>query len=61
MDLSSFEKKNIHVIGASGAEGSAVLLFLYNNLKNKNITAHDFCKKSEFKQSFNSYHDGYNK
>ncbi len=57
--LIKFEKKNIHILGASGAEGSAVLLFLFKNIKNKKITAHDFCLESEFQKNFNLFHDGY--
>ena len=61
MDLTQFENKNIHVVGVSGAEGSAVAEFLVKNLKKAEITAHDFCTEADFEQSFYSYHDGYNK
>jgi UDP-N-acetylmuramoylalanine--D-glutamate ligase len=61
MDLANLENKNIHIVGITGAEGSAVLLFLHQYLKNSSITSHDFCKKSEFKKNFNSFHDGYPK
>ncbi|MFC1651642.1 UDP-N-acetylmuramoyl-L-alanine--D-glutamate ligase [Patescibacteria group bacterium] len=50
------QKKNIHVIGASGAEGSAILDFLINQGV-VNVTAHDFKSKSEFEQSYNDFHD----
>lgn len=42
----SIENKNIHIVGLSGAEGSAVALFLANGGA-KNITAHDFSKDPE--------------
>jgi len=56
MKIEDLKKKNIHVLGASGAEGSAVLDFLYNNGVKK-LTAHDFCEENEFKDSFFSFHD----
>lgn len=59
MDLSQFENKNIHIIGISGAEGSAVVEFLTANLKKVQIIAHDFCNEQDFEKSFNSFHDGY--
>jgi UDP-N-acetylmuramoylalanine--D-glutamate ligase len=39
--IDSIKSKNIHVIGASGAEGAAIINFLYSHGV-KNITAHDF-------------------
>ena len=60
MKIKDLKKKNIHVIGVSGAEGSAVLEFLYDNGVKK-LTAHDFCDEKNFKESFFSYHDWMNK
>ncbi|NQV13169.1 MAG: UDP-N-acetylmuramoyl-L-alanine--D-glutamate ligase [Parcubacteria group bacterium] len=59
MNLSHFENKNIHIVGVSGAEGSAVAEFLTDNLEKAKITAHDFCQEKDFKESFNSFHDAY--
>lgn len=59
MDLSEFKNKKIHIVGVSGAEGSAVAEFLYENLNTKKIFAHDYCEKDDFKNSFNSFHDSY--
>lgn len=56
MTIDDLKKKNIHVLGVSGAEGSAVLEFLADN-KIKNITAHDFCEEDKFKESFFDFHD----
>ncbi|MBU1119131.1 UDP-N-acetylmuramoyl-L-alanine--D-glutamate ligase [Patescibacteria group bacterium] len=56
MDL---QHKNIHVIGVSGAEGSAVALFLASKVDEKNLTMHDFSSESEFKENFFSFHDAY--
>ncbi len=39
--ISSIKNKNIHIVGSSGAEGAAIINFLYKN-GIKNITAHDF-------------------
>jgi len=56
MQIEDLKKKNIHILGVSGAEGSAVLEFLADN-GIKNITAHDFCDEDKFKESFFSFHD----
>lgn len=56
MTIEDLKKKNIHILGVSGAEGSAVLEFLADN-GIKNITAHDFCDEDKFKESFFSFHD----
>ncbi len=53
------QKNNIHVIGASSAEGSAILDFLLTQ-GIKNITAHDFKNQKEFRESFDSFHDSLN-
>ncbi len=50
------DKRNIHVIGTTSAEGSAVIRFLVRQGINK-ITAHDFKSESEFEESFKSFHD----
>jgi UDP-N-acetylmuramoylalanine--D-glutamate ligase len=48
--------KNIHIVGVSGTEGSAVLEFLAKN-GIKNITAHDFsADKNELKRNFFKTH-----
>jgi len=47
--------KNIHIVGVSGAEGSAVAEFLTDN-GILPITAHDFCSKDEFRKSFYTTH-----
>lgn len=57
MKLDELKKKNIHVIGISGAESSAVLEFLHDNKIGVSITAHDFCEEEEFKEKFFSFHD----
>lgn len=50
------ENKNIHIVGLSGAEGSAIALFLVSQGL-ENITAHDFSKdKEEFAKNFNNTH-----
>ncbi|MBU1178476.1 UDP-N-acetylmuramoyl-L-alanine--D-glutamate ligase [Patescibacteria group bacterium] len=59
MNLSNFENKNIHLVGVSGAEGSAVAEFLTDNLKKVQVTAHDFCQEKDFQESFYSFHDAY--
>jgi len=58
MNLRKFEGKNIHIVGVSGAEGSAVAEFFADNLKKKKIHTHDFCEEGEFKKSFMNFHDG---
>lgn len=55
MDLKDLNK-NIHIIGISGAEGSAIARFLMSNGV-KDITGHDFCEERDFEKSFNSFHD----
>ncbi|MCK5472136.1 hypothetical protein KAI54_03035, partial [Candidatus Gracilibacteria bacterium] len=49
--------KNIHVIGVSGTEGSAVALFLKK--LGINFIAHDFAEKAKFKRNFLKNHFGY--
>lgn len=50
------KSKNIHVIGVSGAEGSAAALFLAKH-KIKTVACHDFCEKKDFKKNFFAFHD----
>ena len=59
MNLSKFANKNIHVIGTSGAEGSAIVEFLATRLSKPQIIAHDFCTEGNFKESFWSFHDAF--
>jgi len=56
MELKDLKNKNIHIVGISGAEGSAIADFLVNQGA-KHITGHDFCENKDFKRSFNLYHD----
>ena len=56
MRIKDLKKKNIHVLGVSGAEGSAVLEFLYDH-GIKKLTAHDFCDEEEFEDNFFAFHD----
>jgi len=54
--LKNLKTKNIHIVGASGTEGSAVLEFLAANGV-KNITAHDFsADQDELKRNFFKTH-----
>ena len=54
MDSSmSLDAKRIHIVGASGIEGTALLLYLAGERKIKDIVAHDFSPNVEaFAQSF---------
>lgn len=56
MELKDLKNKNIHIVGVSGAEGSAVADFLVQQGA-KHITGHDFCEEEDFEKSFNQYHD----
>jgi len=49
-------KKNIHIVGAAGIEGSAIAYFLAN-LGIKNVTLHDFSEKADFEASFKNSRD----
>lgn len=54
--LEKIKSKNIHIVGVSGTEGSAVLEFLIKN-GIKKITAHDFSRdQEEFKNNFFKTH-----
>lgn len=55
--LDELKNKKIHIVGISGAEGSAVASLLIS-LKFKKIWGHDFCEEKDFKNSFFSFHDG---
>jgi len=54
--IDDLKTKNIHIVGASGAEGSVVLEFLIKN-GIKNITAHDFsASQEELRKNFFKTH-----
>lgn len=54
--INSIKDKNIHIVGASGAEGAAIIQFLVNNKVNR-ITAHDFQENlSTFRKTFKQVH-----
>lgn len=56
-NLDSLREKNIHVVGVSGSEGSALLRILLKNRFQK-ITAHDFLEESTLEKNFRLYHKG---
>lgn len=49
-------KKNIHIVGVGGIEGSAIAVFLFNQ-GIKNVTLHDFSEKADFESSFKNARD----
>lgn len=54
--LKDLENKEIHVVGASGTEGSEIAIFLSEN-NIKNIVLHDFCTDlNSYYSSFESAH-----
>ena len=55
--IRSLERKNIHVIGVTGAEGSSILRLL-TKYSLKNITTHDFIEKSATEKNFRLWHKG---
>jgi len=55
MKLSELKRKNIHLIGLSGAEGSSLALALLQ-LGCKNLTGHDFSTSLDFKKNYQNYH-----
>jgi UDP-N-acetylmuramoylalanine--D-glutamate ligase len=56
MDLKKYERKNIHIVGIAGAEGSAIASFLAHNVDCQ-ITGHDFSSTAEeFERNFNNTH-----
>lgn len=56
MEVSDLKNKNVHIVGVSGAEGSAIVSFLFDQ-RVKKITAHDFGEEKDFQKNFNSFHD----
>lgn len=56
-ELSNFKHKNVHVVGFSSVEGAAICRFLLNQ-GFTNITAHDFCKDTDFERQFMLVHVG---
>ena len=56
MRLATIKQKNIHIVGVSGTEGSAIF-FLLDKLGIKDLTLHDFVTKKEFRESFNRFHE----
>lgn len=56
--LDHLQKKNVHIVGVSGAEGSAVARFLSKHI-DASFSFHDFVEKEKFKESFFSFHDAY--
>ncbi|MCF7856791.1 UDP-N-acetylmuramoyl-L-alanine--D-glutamate ligase [Candidatus Gracilibacteria bacterium] len=49
--------QSIHLVGISGTEGSAIMLFLLK--LGVDFTAHDFSPEAKFKRSFKANHLGY--
>jgi len=49
------KNSNIHIVGLSGAEGTAIAHFLVKE-GYSNITAHDFCEKELFVKNFRKFH-----
>ena len=58
--LENLKGKNIHVVGVSGDEGSAVVRFLVSQ-GFEGIIGHDFCEKKDFKKNFYDFHDALSK
>lgn len=57
--INSIRKKNIHVVGVTGSEGSSILRFLVKNGV-ENITVHDFLNGMTLEKSFRLWHKGVN-
>jgi len=55
--LGSLKGKNIHLIGATGAEGSSLLSLLLSS-DIPNITAHDFINATALEKNFKIWHKG---
>ena len=55
--LSSLKGKNIHLIGASGAEGSSLLGLLVSS-QVRSLTVHDFIQNSQLEKNFKLWHKG---
>lgn len=57
LDLSPYVNRNLHIVGAAGAEGSALVEFFAAHVPSAKITAHDFSEnEEEFAESFNKTH-----
>src|SRR3990167_3686160 len=55
--LNSLKGKNIHLIGASGSEGSSLLDLLVSS-KISAVTAHDFVQKEQLEKNYKLWHKG---
>ncbi len=55
LDIASLRAKNIHIVGVSGAEGCAILRFLWAQ-GCKKLTVHDFSTQETFDKSFRLFH-----
>src|SRR3990172_5540975 len=60
MSIKDIENKNIHIIGVSGSEGSAVLFFLAKH-NISSISCHDFISYDELEKNFKRWHKGIGK
>jgi len=49
------KNSNIHIVGLSGAEGTALVHYFVNK-KFTNITVHDFCDEKDFAKNFHKFH-----
>ncbi len=57
MQLSDLKNKNIHIIGVSGNEGSAILSFLSKH-DIEYVTLHDFIPSQDIEKNFKLWHKG---
>lgn len=55
--LEEIGNKSVHIIGVTGAEGSAILRFLRKH-KISNITAHDFLSGNSIEKNYKLWHKG---
>lgn len=55
--IKNLQGKSIHVVGATGAEGSSILRFLVKH-NISNITAHDFSRNVGLEKNFKLWHKG---
>ena len=55
LNLKNLKNKNIHIVGISGAEGSAIAEFLVGN-NISSITGYDFSLRKDFKDAFYKTH-----
>ena len=51
MNIEDLKGKNIHIVGATAIEGSAILEFLWNH-NIRTITTHDFCEQKDMVRNF---------